>query len=117
MYYIGDEGMNNDTQMMKGILEGCILKVMKGREMYGYKAVEVLSSLGFDINEATVYPILLRLQAKGLLASEKRPSPVGPDRKYYTLTEKGSEVLKEFFDSWAELNGLVNKVMEGSFDD
>lgn len=109
--------MNNDTQMMKGILEGCILKVMRGKDMYGYKAVEMLNSLGFDVNEATVYPILLRLQGKGYLSAEKRPSPLGPDRKYYTLTEEGDNALREFSSSWNELNALVNKVLGGRCDD
>lgn len=109
--------MNNDTQMMKGILEGCILKVMQGKDMYGYKAVETLNSLGFDVNEATVYPILLRLQGKGLLVAEKRPSPLGPDRKYYTLTSEGEGALREFSSSWDELNKLVGKVLGGGCDD
>lgn len=117
MRYIGDDGMNNDTQMMKGILEGCILKVMQGKDMYGYKAVETLNSLGFEVNEATVYPILLRLQGKGLLVAERRPSPLGPDRKYYMLTEGGEDALREFSSSWNELNVLVNKVLEGRSDD
>ncbi len=77
--------MNNDTQIVKGILEGCILKIIEQEEMYGYKTVERLNNIGFEINEATVYQILTRLQNKGLLDIDKRPSPFGPTRKYYSL--------------------------------
>lgn len=109
--------MNNDTQIMKGILEGCTLKIIERQEMYGYIIVEKLNDVGFEVNEATVYPILTRLQNKGLLAIEKRPSPLGPARKYYSLTEEGKENLGEFNETWDRIKNIVNKVMEGVAND
>jgi len=104
--------MNNDTQIVKGILEGCILKIMASEELYGYKTVEKLNEIGFETNEATVYPILARLENKGLLRTEKRPSPLGPSRKYYFLTPSGKENLEDFQGTWQRISTLVNQVME-----
>jgi PadR family transcriptional regulator PadR len=104
--------MNNDTQMMKGILEGCILKIISEEELYGYKTVERLNEIGFDVNEATVYPILTRLENKGHLKVEKRPSPFGPMRKYYFVTQEGQVNLLEFQETWQRMMKMVNEVME-----
>lgn len=112
MYNIGGDVMNNDTQIMKGILEGCILKIAEEEEIYGYKMVELLNEFRFEVNEATVYPILTRLQNKGKLKVEKRPSPLGPMRKYYFLTDLGRESLIEFQDTWNRIKNIVNKVLE-----
>lgn len=117
MQYIGVGRMYNDTQFMKGILEGCILKVLSSSEMYGYRAVEIIRTLGFDVNEATVYPILLRLQNKGLLKAERRPSPLGPDRKYFSLTKEGEKSLMDFKESWLRFRVIVNNVMEAEIND
>jgi len=117
MYCIGGVGVNNDTQIVKGILEGCILRIIEQEEMYGYKTVEVLNKFGFEVNEATVYPILTRLQNKNILEIEKRPSPVGPPRKYYSLTNEGKESLKDFQETWIRIQSIVNRVMEGDKND
>ena len=109
--------MSNDTQIVKGILEGCILKIISIEEMYGYKTVEKLNHIGFDVNEATVYPILSRLQNKGLLKIDKRPSPFGPQRKYYFLTQTGKERLQEFRETWLRIMTIVNRVIEVNNND
>lgn len=109
--------MHNDTQIVKGILEGCILKIISNEELYGYKIVEKLNSIGFEANEATVYPILARLQNKGLLKVDKRPSPLGPPRKYYFITKVGTENLQEFQETWARIMTIVNNVMKDGNDD
>lgn len=109
--------MNNDTQIVKGILEGCVLKIIERGEMYGYKTVEALNSYGFEVNEATVYPILTRLQVRELLKTESRPSPLGPSRKYYSLTKNGQESLREFKETWERIQRIVNSVMEGENND
>jgi PadR family transcriptional regulator PadR len=104
--------MANDTQIVKGILEGCILKIISKEELYGYKIVEKLNEIGFEVNEATVYPILSRLENKGHLKVEKRPSPLGPMRKFYFLTQEGNVNLKEFHKTWQRMMKMVNEVME-----
>ena len=117
MYYIGGYILDNDTQIVKGILEGCILKILEDEEIYGYKAVEKLNILGFEVNEATVYPILTRLQNKGYLKINKRPSPYGPIRKYYSLTGSGEESLNEFEKTWERIKKIVTKIMESVKND
>jgi len=109
--------MRNDTQIVKGILEGCILKIISKGEIYGYKIVEKLNTFGFDVNEATVYPILTRLQNKGMLAIDKRSSPLGPSRKYYLLTNTGQLSLQEFQSTWLRIMTIVNQVMEEKSND
>jgi len=102
-----------DTQLLKGLLEGCILALLKNEVTYGYRVVELLSSYGFrDPQESTVYPILNRLEKKGLLKSEKRPSELGPPRKYYMLTAGGERELAEFRSEWENLKQTADKLLE-----
>lgn len=109
--------MNNETQIMKGILEGCLLQIIKAGELYGYAAVETLNNLGFDVNEATVYPILSRLQNRGFLGVTKHPSPFGPTRKYYALTGEGTKYLSGFRETWMRIREIVDTVLEGKSND
>ncbi len=105
--------MAKDTQLLKGLLEGCILALLNREVTYGYRVVELLSSYGFrDPQESTVYPILNRLEKKGLLKSEKRPSELGPPRKYYMLTANGKNELAEFRSEWENLKQTADKLLE-----
>lgn len=105
--------MAQETQMLKGILQGCTMAILSDGEMYGYKIVETLKDYGFDdIHEATVYPILTRLNKQGLLAFEKRPSELGPNRKYYSLTEQGLVELKLFSDCWMDISKKVDTILK-----
>ena len=105
------------TQLFKGILEGCILGIIEDENLYGYRAVEKLNALRFNVNEATVYPTLVCLQNKGCLNATKCPSPYGPMRKYYSLTAGGMKNLREFRQHWAKIETLVNQVLEGEKND
>jgi len=99
--------------MYKGILEGCILALLRKEMNYGYRVVERLRELGFDeIQEATVYPILNRLEKKGHLAYEKRPSMVGPPRKYYRITGNGECAYRAFIENWNIMQTLVQNVLK-----
>jgi len=105
--------MAQETQMLKGILQGCILVILSGGEMYGYIIVESLKKYGFeDINEATVYPILTRLEKQGLLRYDKRPSELGPPRKYYSITNEGLKELNLFRECWNDISGKVNTILK-----
>jgi len=102
-----------DTQLLKGLLEGCILALLAKQVTYGYRVVELLGSYGFnEPQEATVYPILNRLEKKGLLKSEKRPSDMGPPRKYYMLTAIGEKELSDFIEEWENLKLTADRVLE-----
>jgi PadR family transcriptional regulator PadR len=100
-------------QLLKGLLEGCILKLIGDGETYGYEIVETLKKYGFqEISEGTVYPLLIRLKKNKLLYSKDKASPYGPKRKYYSLTEKGEKELENFYQTWLELRNVIDVVFK-----
>ena len=99
--------------MLKGMLEGCVLKIISEHETYGYEISETLKSYGFgDISEGTIYPMLLRMQKNGLISAEYKESPVGPRRKYFSVTEKGLTEIEGFHQSFSELESAVSRLFE-----
>lgn len=101
------------SQMLKGTLEGCILKVISFKETYGYEISEKLREYGFlEISEGTIYPLLLRLERNGLIIAHYRESPVGPKRKYFSISPLGQSELTSFRASWLELSAATNKVFQ-----
>ncbi|KAJ52943.1 PadR family transcriptional regulator PadR [Clostridium tetanomorphum] len=105
--------MARNTQMLKGLLEGCILKIISKNETYGYEICEKLIEFGFkEVTEGSVYPILIRLEKKKLIFSIMKPSPLGPMRKYYYITDTGNTELKEFIITWNEMKQNVENVLE-----
>lgn len=115
LYYKVLEGvgfMADTTQMLKGILDGCLLAIIKEGEIYGYELAAKLESYGFlSFSEGTIYPLLLRMQKEGLVCTTLRKSTAGPKRKYYSLTEKGELELIEFIERWEHLSGAVDNVL------
>jgi len=104
--------MNDETQLLKGILEGCVLELLSREAAYGYRVVELLNDAGLETNEATVYPILTRLQKQNALRIERKPSPYGPERKYYSLTREGETMRQRFLFSWERIEDTVNHLIE-----
>lgn len=103
--------MNNITELLKGVLEGSVLKVISQKPTYGYDITQQLRKLGFeDVVEGTVYTILLRLEKNGFVNTEKRPSEVGPPRKFYSLTESGHAELKTFWAKWDFVSSKINEL-------
>ena len=103
----------SQTQMMKGILDGCLLAIIAKKECYGYEMAESLSMYGFDtISEGTIYPLLMRMQREGLVTSVLRNSTAGPKRKYYLLTNEGQQALNDFLSRWGQLEKCVNAVIK-----
>jgi PadR family transcriptional regulator PadR len=93
-----------DTEMLKGTLEGIVLAVLARRPAYGYEITGWLRERGFtDIAEGTVYALLIRIEQRGLVDVEKVPSEKGPPRKVYTLNARGHEHLDEFWRTWSFL--------------
>lgn len=106
------------TQMLKGILDGCMLAIIKGREVYGYELAERLEDYGFEsFSEGTIYPLLLRMQKEKLLTSTLKKSTAGPRRKYYSLTPKGEEELGLFLERWGMLQKSVNNILNDEVKD
>ncbi|MCM0648908.1 PadR family transcriptional regulator [Clostridium swellfunianum] len=105
--------MANSTQILKGLLEGCILRIIDKNETYGYQVCEKLIQYGFrEITEGSVYPILIRLEKKHLIYSVMKPSPLGPMRKYYYLENAGRTELNEFISVWGEIKENIENVLK-----
>ncbi|MFG2483211.1 PadR family transcriptional regulator [Streptomyces virginiae] len=106
--------MDDLTEMLKGTLEGCMLEIIDREETYGYAITRQLNELGFtDVIEGTVYTILLRLERNGLVQVTKRPSGVGPPRKFYALNDAGREELAKFWAKWQYVSSRIDKLKEG----
>ncbi|WP_055620506.1 PadR family transcriptional regulator [Streptomyces sp. JHA19] len=106
--------MDDLTEMLKGTLEGCVLAIIGSEETYGYAITRRLNDLGFtDVIEGTVYTILLRLERNRLVQVTKRPSEVGPPRKFYALNDAGREELERFWAKWQYLSSRINRLKEG----
>lgn len=102
------------TQMLKGVLEGCILQIINEQETYSYEISQKLEKYGLgEVSEGTIYPLMLRLQKNDLVSSTLKASSSGPKRKYFNLTEKGQEELENFKKNWEDLFTAVNKLMGG----
>jgi len=106
--------LNNITEMLKGVLEGSILEVIGRNTTYGYDITQQLRALGFeDIVEGTVYTILVRLEKNKLVSIEKRPSAIGPARKFYSLTDLGYKELHTFWAKWDFVSSKINELRRG----
>lgn len=102
--------MEQITEMLKGVLEGCVLEIIGRGETYGYEITRKLNALGFaDVVDGTVYTILVRLEKNGLVAITKQPSDMGPPRKFFTLNENGRAELLKFWEKW---EFVASKIME-----
>jgi PadR family transcriptional regulator, regulatory protein PadR len=89
------------TELLKGVLEGCVLELISREETYGYEITRRLNALGFDdVVEGTVYTILLRLEKNGLVDVTKKPSEMGPPRKFFALNNAGHQELTDFWNRW-----------------
>lgn len=105
--------MFDQAQLRKGTLEGCILKIIDREPTYGYAIAATLRERGFaDLTEGTLYPLLLRLERKGLIAAEYRAGSGGPSRKYYQLTPDGAQCLAEFVAAWQTTGAAVNRILQ-----
>ena len=105
------------SQIRKGMGEVVILGMLARGEMYGSQIVSALSDReGLAISAGTVYPLLSRLKKAGLIEAMWVESPVGPPRKYSSLTESGTSELEQMARAWREVARDVNGVLEGIFD-
>jgi PadR family transcriptional regulator PadR len=101
---------NTKAQMRKGVLEYCILSILRDGEAYTSDILETLKGAKMLVVEGTIYPLLTRLKNAGLLAYRWEESTSGPPRKYYALTETGKLFLNELNTTWSDLQQAVKKV-------
>ena len=99
---------NAKSQMRKGMLEYCILLLLKRQAAYASDIIQQLKEAELLVVEGTLYPLLTRLKKDGLLAYEWQESTQGPPRKYYRLTDDGRQFLSELDLAWGEISNTVN---------
>lgn len=106
--------LENLTEMLKGVLEGCVLEIISRQETYGYEITRRLNALGFkDVVEGTVYTILIRLEKNKLVEITKKPSDMGPPRKFFSINDAGREELRRFWEKWAFISSKIEELREG----
>jgi PadR family transcriptional regulator PadR len=101
---------NTKAQMRKGVLEYCILSILKEEDAYVAEILSTLKDAKMLVVEGTIYPLLTRLKNAGLLNYRWEESTGGPPRKYYGLTETGKIFLTELTTTWDDLKNAVNLV-------
>ena len=102
-----------DTQLLKGILEGCVLAVISQGETYGYEIGTILVEYGFEeVQDGTLYPVLTRLEKKKLVSCRVGKSPLGPKRKYFSITEEGIEYLEQFRKSYYKVTKRADSILK-----
>ena len=92
------------------------LSLLGGEDMYGYQMIIELarrSNHVFDMKEGTLYPVLPGLEQEGFVEAYRKEAPTGRERKYYHLTRKGREALREEERSWKRYAGAVDAVLRG----
>jgi PadR family transcriptional regulator, regulatory protein PadR len=105
--------LENLTEMLKGVLEGCVLEIISRKETYGYEITRQLNTLGFaDVVEGTVYTILIRLEKSQLVEITKKPSDMGPPRKFYALNDAGRRELIKFWGKWEFVSSKMSELKE-----
>ena len=103
---------NWTTQLRKGLLELCVLLLLKKQEAYAYELLVTLgqrTSLG--ITESTLYPLLARLEREGYLAVRIAPSANGPNRRYYRLVALGEQHLASITKQWTSVSQSVSELL------
>ncbi|HVI48308.1 MAG TPA: PadR family transcriptional regulator [Chitinophaga sp.] len=105
---------NTQSQMRKGVLEFCILSVIKQGEAYPSDIIEKMKEAKLDILEGTLYPLLTRLKNAELLTYRWVESSSGPPRKYFSMTEKGETFYRELESTWNELANAVHQLTQNS---
>jgi PadR family transcriptional regulator PadR len=94
---------NIKSQMRKGVLEYCILSILNNNDAYASSLIAQLKEAKMIVVEGTLYPLLTRQKNQGLLSYRWEESQQGPPRKYYSITDKGKDLLAEMDSAWEEI--------------
>ncbi len=98
--------------MRKGMLEFCVLLILKDRAAYASEMIARLKEARLIVVEGTLYPLLTRMKNDGLLSYEWQESTSGPPRKYYSLTPQGHVFLAQLAESWSEIQATVSHLLD-----
>jgi PadR family transcriptional regulator PadR len=100
------------SQLLKGVLDMCLLAVIDEESAYGYEMTQRLRERGLStVAEGSIYPLLARLVREGLVESYRQESDGGPPRKYYRTTPRGRRALARYIDEWEAARDAVDSVL------
>jgi PadR family transcriptional regulator PadR len=94
----------------KGLLEFLVLKIIAADKVYAADILKQLGETEFSTQEGTLYPLLSKMRREGLVDYEWKESEAGPPRKYYLLTTKGREQLRDTLDYWMKISTTVKNL-------
>jgi PadR family transcriptional regulator PadR len=100
---------NMTLELRRGLIPLVVLLQLR-QEHYGYSLIKVLGEKGLDVDQGTLYPLLRRLEAAGLLVSEWRVDGSRP-RRYYQASQEGHELLRALTEEWAQLVQVVKGML------
>lgn len=100
-----------NAQFKKGVLELCVLILLKNNDRYGYELIQKISEK-FEISEGSIYPVLRRLTSEGYFTTYIKESNEGPSRKYYQLTKEGEQRLIQLSAEWQSFSNAVNELIK-----
>ena len=111
-----EAGDKRNSQLLKGVLDMCLLAIIVEEPSYGYEMVRKMEDRGLQlVGEGSIYPLLSRLQKVGYIKGYTVPSKEGPKRKYYRALPAGREKLEEWVEEWYRFSEAVGRVLrEGS---
>ncbi|MEM7094832.1 MAG: PadR family transcriptional regulator [Actinomycetota bacterium] len=106
--------MEHSSQLLKGVLDMCLLALIAEDPSYGYEMASKLESRGLElVSEGSIYPLLSRLQKKGYIEGYFVESPGGPPRKYYRILADGEERLGLWAREWNTVSEGVSEILKG----
>ena len=100
------------ANLRKGVVEPCVLAVLREHEVYGVDLAHRLVGAGLLAGEGSLYPLLARLRTAGLVTTRWEESPSGPPRRYYRLTPEGSATVDRFIEAWRPFAGAVDTILK-----
>jgi PadR family transcriptional regulator PadR len=107
-------GQEHSSQLLKGVLDMCLLALVAEQPTYGYEIARTLEERGLHLaSEGSIYPLLSRLQRQGLVEGYLVESAGGPARKYYRLAPAGASTLGDWVADWNALSSGVDGVING----
>lgn len=108
--------MDHRSQLLKGVLDMCLLAIINEEPSYGYEMADKLSQRGLHLSsEGSIYPTLSRMQRSSLIESYfVEADGSGPPRKYYRIAPEGARRLAEWGDEWLSLRDGVDNVLKGA---
>lgn len=95
-----------ELELRRGVIVLAALSQLRSAQ-YGYSLRQALAERGMEIDEGTLYPLLRRLEAQGVLSSEWRVD-TSPPRRYYVLSAEGRKLYQKLMKTWRRMSGVMD---------